>query len=292
MTDPKGYKWLKKENDPRWTNAKKRDALKAVAENAVRAAEVSAESRRLEDAEVARRLAETKRSTAAVGDAVKRVVARRNMDHVLSVVPAPVDRVAYERMGSAAAVERSMWLKLECVQQRLDDCRHRVAEKESRLGRLHAIAAERARPAAEAPPVAVHVPPLVSPVVLEKTTDALKLAGRQLTRVRDLIADNLAMRSALRDQLAEDVRQQAANVAKLIAYRAVAHGEVAAFERLYCRAVDDHGRVARRNATAKRMINEKAADLEVQRFGTNFWNKRVNTFVPVFEATTKTVYCP
>lgn len=262
-----------------------------MAENSSRAVEAQAENARLADCEAAQRLAAVNRSAIAVGDAVDRVIGRQNMDHLLSVVPMATKRVAYGRMESAAMVERSMQSRLAYVQQRLADCRHRVANKSALLGRLNTLTEKvlssmnASRPeVGVGSSAAVAVVPLLPSV--DKSVDQLKLSLRQQTKVGNAITENMAMLSVLRVQLAADVRQQAATVAELNTYRTSAHRDAAAFNLKYCRVVNKHATETRQNETTKRELDSKIEVLEANRSAAR------SLMILVRKLITYPVFCP
>ncbi|VVC26669.1 Hypothetical protein CINCED_3A014946 [Cinara cedri] len=258
--DERDYALLKRAADPRWTNASRRAAQKALADAGALATAVKADGRRLADRADAGRLTELKSSVEVLGKSARRAVARQNMDRILVDVPKDGQRALYDRMESAAAVERSLAEKLSHARQRLDTQRIRVAEKTARMARLRAAAARARSPVPPAPrePPAGPVPP----ATMDKTVDALRIANRQVTRTCDLIAGNMAMRDKLNDRLTADVRQQAATVLELLAYGTYAQQEAAAFNRQYCDALTQHGREARKNYAKHQRLSQNVAVVE------------------------------
>lgn len=258
--DARDYARLKWAADPRWTNASRRATQKALADVGVHEAIVRADGRRLADQADADRLAKVKSSVVTLSGAAYRAVARNNMDRVLADIPKDEHRVLYDRMESAADVERSLANKMSHARQRLVTQRNRVTEKTACMASLRAKVAEaRCPPVSKSPKLAT---PLFTSATMEKTMDGLRIANRQVARTRDLIAENMAMRDALNDRLTADVRQQAATVLELLAYGTSVQQQTAVFDRQYCQAVEQHGRTVRRKYARHQRISENLAVLE------------------------------
>jgi len=254
MADYKRLKWA---DDKRWTNLRKRGTYKALAEA----------SHQTNDAEwlandeaTAGRVADVKRSTAALYQALG---ARDNVvGHLLPDAPF-AGRAAYFRMESAAVAERSLREKLVRDQHQLDECRHRVANKTARLAQLKARVAVAKKSVPTKP--SRRPPVLESALMLDKKVDALKLGNLQAAKARDIIANNTAMRDALNEQLASDVRQQATAVVELLAYGMAAKQEAVAYIREYCRVAGEHESSVRRKKAYKRMLDTRISVLESNR---------------------------
>lgn len=271
------YARLKQTVDARWSNVKKRGVQKALAEIGSLAAEVRAEGQRLADEWTARRLAAAKASASAADETLHRFAGPRTLARLLADGPAAADkcRAAYERMGVAASVERSLAARLTLSQQKLAKCRNRVDDKIAKMGRLRVLVAEaRARAYrvsvagdgddGDEPPDPAWTAAL-SPAETAKKMDALRLANRQAARIRDLIAENVTMGHSINGQLAADVRQTAASVVELLAYGSVARREAAEFDREYCRAASRHKHAANRNSAIKQRLRNNITVLESNR---------------------------
>jgi len=255
------YGRLKWADDKRWTNDRKRGTYKGLAEVSHR----SYDAEWLADDEAtAERLADVKKSTARLYQAVG-----NRYDVVSHLLPdTPVaGREAYRRMESAVTAERSLTEKLVRGRHRLNECRQRVANKTARLARLKASVAE-ARDRAASVRAPKRPPLLEHPLTTDKKVDALKLGNRQAARARDIIADNTAMRDALNEQLAADVRQQAIAVVELLAYGTAAKQEAVAYNRDYCRLAAEHDRHVRRNRAQRRVLDKRISVLESNRLDT------------------------
>ncbi|XP_060845250.1 uncharacterized protein LOC132924824 [Rhopalosiphum padi] len=254
MADYGALKWT---DDPRWTNTRKRDAYKGLAEA----------SHRDRDAEwlagdvaTAERLADAKKATAELYEAVG---ARDDVVGHLLPDQRIAERAAYCRMESAAAVERSLREKLVRGRYRLDKCRQRVASKTARLAWLRTTVHAARNPKPVRPPKR---PAVLEPaLLLDDKVDALKLGNLQAARARDIIADNSVMRNALNDQLAADVRRQAIAVVELLAYGTAAKQEAAAYRREYCRMAAEQEYRVRRNEAHKSFLDTRISTLESTR---------------------------
>lgn len=254
MADYGRLKWA---DDKRWTNVHKRGTYKALAEA----------SHRNNDAEwlandkaTAERLADAKRSTAALYQAVG-----TRDDVVAHLLPdAPLTgRAAYCRMESAAVAERSLREKLVRGRYQLDQCRHRVSNKTARLAQLKAAVAAAKDSVPTKPPR--RPPALESALMLDKKVDALKLGNLKAAKARDIIVNNTAMRDVLNEQLASDVRQQATAVVELLTYGTAAKQEAVTYNREYCRVVGEHEHSVRRNNAKRRMLDTRISVLESNR---------------------------
>lgn len=274
MAFAEGYEFVKRADDRRWTNTKRRDVAKATAEIGDRTAEVHAEGWRLIQTAKTDRLNAAKRSVAAFGDAFSRMVVRKNADHVLSTVPVADGMwAAYDRMMTGdrlvrgpEAVEESLRNILSHHIQRLADCRNRVAEKMRKADDLRPRLVEARREAANRRKGEKGRAEPTTHAAVAKTMDALIVANAHAKRVCDLVADNAHMMDAINDQLTEDVRQQAAAVVKVLSYNTAAQEDAAAYNRLQCRAKADHREVMERKSKQKRRMKTKMATLEYNRF--------------------------
>lgn len=253
------YGRLKWADDQKWTNVRKRGTYKGLADASHR----DYDAEWLADAAAtAVRLADVKQSTAAL---YKAVGARDNVvGHLLPDGPL-TGRAAYHQMDSATAVERSLRDKYAHGLHLLDECRQRVANKTAHLARLKARVAAARDPESNRPPRQPKQPVLEPALMRDKKVDALKLGNLQVARARDIIANNMAMRDALNEQLASDVRHQATAVVELLAYGTAAKQEAVAYNRAYCRAKGDYERHVRRKGTHKRMLDTKISVLESNR---------------------------
>jgi len=254
MADYGRLKWA---DDKRWTNVRKRGTYKALAE----ASNQTNDAQWLADDEAtAERLADAKRSTAALYQAIG---ARDDVvGHLLPDSPL-TGRAAYCRMESAAAAERSLREKLVRGRHQLDECRHRVAIKTARLAQLKASVDAARNSVPTKPPR--RPPVLESPLILDKKVDALKLGNLKAAKARDIIAKNTAMRDVLNEQLASDVRLQATAVVELLAYGTAAKQEAVTYNREYCRVASEHKDSVRRNNAKRRFLDTRISILESNR---------------------------
>lgn len=254
MADHNRLKWAE---DKRWTNVSKRGTYKALAEASTRTTDAQWLA---DDEATAERLADAKRSTAALYQAI----GPRDdvVGHLLPNSPLK-GRAAYCRMETAMAAERSLREKLVRGRHQLDECRHRVANKTARLAQLMASVAAARDLVPTKPPR--RPPVLESPLMLDKKVDALKLGNLKAAKARDIIANNTAMRDALNEQLASDVRQQATAVVELLAYGTAAKQEAVRYNREYCRLAGEHEHSVRRNNARKRFLDTKISVLESNR---------------------------
>lgn len=259
------YSRLKWADDPRWSNTRKRDVLKSLAEIGEPAAEARVECQRLADDALAGRLADAKLKVATLYQ-----VGRSHVGALLTDVPAADGRAAYELMDSAQAVERSLQTKLARYRQRTVDCRARVADKTVRLAALHTrIAHNRFNKSAaeEASAAAVEAAacgPGAVPATV-KVMDALRLCNRRLAGTHSIMADNEAMYKKLNEQLVAEIRQQAATVVELISYGSTAQKEHAQFDRRYHEAMAEHERLMRRKHALSRHLKTNIVVLESNR---------------------------
>ncbi|CAI6353368.1 unnamed protein product [Macrosiphum euphorbiae] len=253
MADHNRLKWAE---DNRWTNVSKRGTYKALAEASTRTTDAQWLA---DDEATAERLADVKRSTAALYQAI----GPRDdvVGHLLPDSPLK-GRAAYRRMETAMAAERSLREKLVRGRHQLDECRHRVANKTARLAQLMASVAA----ARDLVPTKPRRPPVLeSPLILDKKVDALKLGNLKAAKARDIIANNTAMRDALNEQLAADVRHQATAVVELLAYGTAAKQEAVRYNREYCRLAGEHEHFVRRNNAKKRFLDTRISVLESNR---------------------------
>jgi len=254
MADYGRLKWA---DDKRWTNVHKRGTIKALAEASHRTKE---DEWLANDKATERRLADVKQSTAALYNALG---TRENVvGHLLPDTPL-AGRAAYCRMESAAEAERSLREKLVRSRHQLEECRKRVANKTARLAELKArVAAARN----SEPPKPPRQPPVLeSALMLDKKMNALKLGNLHAAKARDIIAKNMAMRDALNEQLASDVRMQATAIVELLAYGTAAKQEAVAYIREYCRKTGEHEHSVRRNNAKRRMLDTRISVLESNR---------------------------
>lgn len=268
------YALLKWADDPRWSNARKRDAQKTLAEISEAAAEARAECQRLAASRTADRLADTKVDVAALHRAVDGSHAGAKLTDVAAAVAAAAGdgraTVVYDGpVDSAGAVERSLRAKAERFGHRLAACRTRVAEKTAVLARLHARMA-RNRFNESAPEIATE--PVAGPgggngsmAATEKIVDALKLCNRRMADTVVIIADNEVMYKRLNEQLVAEVRQQAATVVELVLHGSTAQQELADFDRRYCRAKAEHDAAVRNKAALSRHLKSNIATHESNR---------------------------
>lgn len=254
------YLYLKWANDPRWSNARKRDAQKMMAEIGEVAAETYAECQRSVKVAKARRLADAKQKVATL----HQVANRSFLAPLLTGVSGADGRVAYEQMASVDMVEQSLRTKIARYKLWLTGCQTRVAEKTMRLVRLHSsmahgryiktmatLEADTGRPGAMA--------------ATEKIMDALKLCNRRMARMLSMAADNEVMYQKLNEQLVAEVRQQAAIVAELLSCGSTAKQEQAEFDRRYCQDEANHQTATQRKAVLARYLRSKTAILESHR---------------------------
>jgi len=145
----------------------------------------------------------------------------------------------------------------------LDECRHRVANKTAHLAQLKAKVAAAKNSVPTKPPR--RPPVLESALMLDKKVDALKLGNLKAAKARDIIANNTAMRDALNEQLASDVRLQATAVVELLAYGTAAKQEAVMYNREYCRVAGEHEHSVQRNNAKRRMLDTRISVLESNR---------------------------
>lgn len=287
------YEWLKRADDGRWTNARKRDALMAAAEAGDAEAKARAIEWRMADEATAVRLAEVKRSVAAAGRELGDAAAGRNADRVLAAAGSDgVMRTALGRTladSGPDAVERRLRHRLMEVSRRLADCRRRVADKAAGTVRLqHALVEARGRA------VGHHVVVGCDSAAKE---DVIRLGDLEARRARDLISENVAMMDALNEQLAADVRTQAAAIVKVLACGLSAQQDAAVYQQRLCRARQQHTDTARRENAREKAILAKTAKLEYTRYETrgqvfSLGGKRggLHSFLPTYTTNIKAAH--
>lgn len=251
---------LKQADDPRWTKAKKRDVSKAMANLGNQAAEAWAQGLRDVDAANTEQLVKSKRTSKALLEKHHQVVSRNNMDYVLSLLPAGRER--FERMGSAEAIEWSLQENLLNSKHQLADCRFQVNKKTQYLAQLRTKLAMALTAVAAPPDPEPEDPDIMSPMVIEKTMDALRVANQKAARARDLIAKNFDMRWNLKDQLMADLHQQAIIVQELFDFGTFAQKEASGFDKKYCRLVAEHEQAINQLTVNKRHVMNKSIALE------------------------------
>lgn len=260
------YEALKRANDSRWTMAMKRDVSKAIANLGEQSNELHAERLREEDAANADRLAAGRRTTAALLNKHKQTVGRRNIDHALSGIPEGT-RERYEKMGSVQAVDSSLQEQLTYSKHQLADCRFRVANKTVYLAQLRARLIGALTAVAKPPTPVPDDPDIMSPDVVQKAVDALRVGNRRAAQARDMIAEKVRTRRTLQKHLKADLRLQASAIVKMLAYGECAQQEAIAFDKQFCQAVAANDEKVNRLAAIKRRAANKSIALESVRSG-------------------------
>lgn len=265
------YAALKQADDPRWTKAKKCDLSRTMANLGKEVTEAWTQNLRDADAANAEQLTKCKRTSKMLLEKHHQVIGRNNMDYVLSLLPAGgvYGQEKLETMGSAEAVQWSLQENLLHSKHKLADCRFRVTKKTQYLAQLRFKLAMALTAEAEPPDPEPEDPDIMSPKVIDKTVDALRVANRKAARARDLITKNIETRRNLKNQLIADLNQQASIVQELFDFGLFAQKEATAFDKKYCRLVAEHEQAFNRLTVNKRNAVNKSIALESTRSDIN-----------------------